>query len=519
MARYKPVNYSQDKFIPVSYDKQIQAGTFEHTLCYMVDCEFDLSVFDSQYNNDETGAPAFNPAVLLKIVLFAYYRHITSSREIERLCRENVIFMALSADTQPHFTTIASFVSGMGEQIVPLFRNVLMVCDEVGIVQGDMIAVDGCKLSSNASKEWSGTKEELASKKQNYEKAARSLLDKHRQSDTALEDTQKEREIKAIDNLQRKAKKIKDWLDDNDDKPGQGGKPVKSNVTDNDSATMRTSKGVIQGFCAVGAADSSHQVLTYVEAFGQGPENNLLAPVLEGVEENFAALGDRNRLQSVKVSADSGFYSRDSLAYVNKEGIDAYLVDGQFRKRDPGFFNVEKYKTRSRKEKQQRQGNKPRVEYTNDHFIHDKKRNKAICPAGKTLYSGGTVVDRHGIETYRFKGTKKSCQPCTHRSRCLQNPDKTVLRQVSIYKGRVQTEARQQIDQMKTKVDSTTGRHEYSRRMGIVEPVFGNITSTLKLSRFSLRGKEKVNIQWNLYAMVHNLLKIHRYGQWGEAPA
>lgn len=84
MARYKDVDYSQDKFIPVSFNKQILPGTIEYTLSYLIDNELDLSIFDSRYHNDETGATAFDPAVLLKIVIYAYSRGITSSRKIEQ---------------------------------------------------------------------------------------------------------------------------------------------------------------------------------------------------------------------------------------------------------------------------------------------------------------------------------------------------------------------------------------------------------------------------------------------------
>ena len=72
MAKYKDYDYSQGKFIPLSFDKQILPGTFEHTLHYLIDNEIDLSVFDLRYKNDETGAPAYDPRILLKIVLYAY---------------------------------------------------------------------------------------------------------------------------------------------------------------------------------------------------------------------------------------------------------------------------------------------------------------------------------------------------------------------------------------------------------------------------------------------------------------
>jgi transposase len=103
MARYKPYSYEQGKLIPIHFQDQILPGSFEYTLNYLIDNEVDLSVFEGRYKNDETGAPAYDPAILLKIVLFAYSRGIVSSRKIARCCDENVVFMALAADTWvPH---------------------------------------------------------------------------------------------------------------------------------------------------------------------------------------------------------------------------------------------------------------------------------------------------------------------------------------------------------------------------------------------------------------------------------
>jgi transposase len=95
MARYKDYCYQQGKMMPISFREQILPGTFEYTLSYLIDHEFDLSAFDERYSNDESGRPACAPSLLLKMVLYAYARGIVSSRQIERCCRENVIFMAL----------------------------------------------------------------------------------------------------------------------------------------------------------------------------------------------------------------------------------------------------------------------------------------------------------------------------------------------------------------------------------------------------------------------------------------
>jgi transposase len=117
VAKYKNYDYSQGRFIPVYFDKQILPGTFEHTLHYLIDEEIDLSLFDGRYRNDETGAPAYDPAILLKIILYAYSRGITSSRKIAECCRDNIIFMALSAESAPHFRTIADFISSVDEKM------------------------------------------------------------------------------------------------------------------------------------------------------------------------------------------------------------------------------------------------------------------------------------------------------------------------------------------------------------------------------------------------------------------
>jgi transposase len=135
------------------FDRQIQPGTIEYTLHQLIDNGLDLAIFNDRFKNNETGAPAYDPEILLKIILFAYSRGIVSSRKIAHTCEESVVFMALSADTRPHFTTIAEFIFSMGKEIVKLFLEMLMVCDAEGLIGREMFAIDGCKLPANAAKE------------------------------------------------------------------------------------------------------------------------------------------------------------------------------------------------------------------------------------------------------------------------------------------------------------------------------------------------------------------------------
>jgi transposase len=76
------------------------------------------TVFERRYRNDQTGRLAYEPKVLLKIVLYGYSKGMVSSRKLEEACRCNVVFMALSANTRPHFTTLGGFVSALEQEIL-----------------------------------------------------------------------------------------------------------------------------------------------------------------------------------------------------------------------------------------------------------------------------------------------------------------------------------------------------------------------------------------------------------------
>jgi transposase len=513
LARYKEFDYSQGKFIPIHFDKQILPGTFEYTLNYLIDNEIDLSIFDSRYNNDETGAPAYDPAILLKIILYAYSRGITSSRKIAQCCRENIIFMALSADTQPHFTTIADFISTLDREIIRLFLEVLMICDEMGLIGKEMFAVDGCKLPSNTSKEWSGTKEELRHKKEKMEKVVRQIIKRHREMDASEKDNEViEQEGKYVDTLRSKAKKIRQWLKDNDDKPGKLGKPVKSNITDNESAKMKTSHGVIQGYNGVAVVDDKHQVIVHAEAFGAAQEHDLLQPMVEGAKETFESIGDKDVFGSAKLVADSGYHTEANVKMLMEEAIDAYIADPHFRKRDPRFANVDRYKERFRKERKEYFGVADLYRPHRDFTISEDKRY-CVCPAGKRLYRNGGNVIVNGQRAVKFRGRKTDCRDCELRDKCLRNPDRSEERQVCFFEGPAASKPETFSEKMRRKIDSIKGRLIYNRRLGTAEPPFAHMRSALGLNRFTLRGKRKVNTQWLLYCIVHNLTKVHRYGE------
>jgi transposase len=266
MARYKPI--SRDGiFLPVILAEQIQPGTFEFALDHLVGHELDLSALDAKFNNDQTGASAHDPRVLLKIVLLAYSRGLITSRKIEAACTQNVLFIAISGDSQPSYTHIAKFVRELGAEVHSLFTQVLMTCDRLGLIGRTMFAIDGVKLPANASKERSGTHAELLHRAARLDKAAAKIIAAHQahdeHGDSGGIDAQRQHRI---DELQREAQATRDFIAATPKRLNRKGQELKTNVTDCDSAKMATSKGVIQGYAAQAAVDSHHQIIVHAVA-------------------------------------------------------------------------------------------------------------------------------------------------------------------------------------------------------------------------------------------------------------
>ncbi|GHU43436.1 hypothetical protein FACS1894190_13920 [Spirochaetia bacterium] len=126
----------------VDMRKQLIHGTLEWGINKTVEKKLDISEFDGGYKNDTEGRPAINPRGLLKLVFFGYSKGLLSSRRLEALSHENIIARALCGADHG---TIAAFVSGHSEKIKKIFVEVLMVCDETGLIGKEMFAIDGCR--------------------------------------------------------------------------------------------------------------------------------------------------------------------------------------------------------------------------------------------------------------------------------------------------------------------------------------------------------------------------------------
>jgi hypothetical protein len=202
--------------------------------------------------------------------------------------------------------------------------------------------------------------------------------------------------------------------------------------------------------------------------------------------------GKENPLKKSLVTGDTGYFSENNLQEAIKRHIEVLIPDQQFRRRDPYFDN--------------RKGH-GEGRFTAEDFTYHKKTNTFICPNGKTLiYKGFITLNRNSGDKYQAHPA--DCKNCRFLSRCVASRGgKTHMRTLYLP---VSKHAVNLCDKMRKKIDDPAYRELYSRRMQIIEPVFADITYCKGMNRFSLRSKIKVNIQWLLFCMVHNIAKCIR---------
>ncbi len=500
MARLKSVKQGLMMLV-VDFDKQLEPGSFEHALCHMVDQGLDLTGLLARIRNDDCGASAYDPAVLIKIVLLAYSRGIISSRKMEAACRDNVMFMVVSGESRPDHSTLAAFVSKLGDEVAKLFAQVLVLCDRQGLIGREMFAIDGVKLPSNASKARSGTRADFQRQLGKMEKQALRMIEAQRAAD-AHPLSEDQRQSLKLERLQRETEQLRHWLKDNPkDRLGVKGDPILSNRTDNESAKMATDKGVIQGYTGVATVDAKHQIIMDAQAFGTGSENALLAPVVDATKDL--------RAPQTVITADAGYHSKAGLEHLAKHGVSAFIADNDYRKRDERYDgqNHHKDKGSALHDKSEPQPDKPKLFGPAD-FHWNKDTNICICPAGQRMRGSGKPCQIKDYMVVKFQGAKQDCMSCQWRVQCLRTPEKTQTRQVAFVQGKVASTQPDVLEQMRQRIDSDQGKLMITRRFATVEPVFGNLRYNKRLSRFTLRGKVKVDGQFKLYAMMHNIEKF-----------
>jgi len=492
MAKYRTTEAAagQGLFLTINLQEQLLPGTFEYMLDRLIGTKIDVSIFDQRYKNDFTGASAVPPAVLVKLIIYGYYTGNKSSRKISELNRNNMVAKALTGDMEIHWTTIADFISSSSKEIEIIFEKVLLYCNELGLIGGETFAIDGLRLPSNASIEMSGTKEQLEKRLALYHKMAEKHVCRHRRKDELGEvDTEtKEHFEKRQKYLHRQIEKLDNFLETMEVKIGRSGEEIQSNVTDNESAMIHSSKGFVQGFIGLAVSDQKNQIITSAQAVGTANEGEHLPAMLDKNTANLKTAGVQppEEGQKQRMLGDANYFSEDNLRACDDRGIEAFIPDSQEKRRNDA------------------DGQK---RYDLNDFHYDEVENVYKCPQGKSLWFRRTTV-QNGVEGKVYQASLTDCKVCPVFSKCSwskkeqseQSQGKALRITEKYGHGNCLRTAREEQATEEYKVI-------YAQRIQIVEPVFANIRYCKGLDRFTLRGKEKVNGQWQLYCIVHNLGK------------
>jgi transposase len=491
MARYRTTDaaYGQGLLLSVNLKEQLLPNSFEKMLNEIIGTKIPLSIFDEKYKNDHVGASAVPPSVLLKLIFYGYFKGCISSRKLYELNNNNIIAKALTGDMYIHWTTIAEFVSGNKAEIEKTFVHVLVYCNELGLIGGENYAVDGLRLPSNASIEMSGTEEQLEKRLLVYKKMAQKHIERHERKDAqgAVDVDTKKRYEKRQKHLNLQIEKISNFLEKFEKKEGRNGKELQSNVTDNESALIGSSKGYIQGYVGIAISDQKSQIITSACAYGSANETEHLPEMLDRNAENIEASGlEVEEGKKPTILADANYYSEDNLRACEERGLDAVIADSQAKRRlCPD--GVKRYDLGD--------------------FKYNEVDDNYECPQGKLLEYKG-MTKQKGVEGKVYKASATDCKQCPDFSKCSRSKKE----QSKIEKGKTLNITKSNSPdslcrKMREKLATVEYQDKYSDRIQIVEPVFANIRYCKGLGRFTLRGQEKVHGQWLLFCIVHNLGK------------
>ncbi len=318
----------------------------------------NLRAFYAPYEGDGRRKQPYEPAMMLKVLIYSYATGVFSSRGIARKLYEDVAFRVLSAGNFPAHRTISEFRKRHLEDFESIFVQVLRIAQEVGMVKLGTVAIDGSKVKANASKHKAMSYERMKKEEERLLKEIRDLTRRARKTDER-EDRKFGRDrtgeelpeeiscrrdrlatIQAakarLEARQQEADRERGRHEGDDRRPKGGGGRYKrgfgvpkdkaqENFTDPESRIMKSPKGFEQCYNAQIAVDGKAQVIVAADVTQSASDSGQLRPMLDQVRGN-------TKKTPKKVLADAGYVSEDNLRSLERRGIDGYVAMGRGEK-------------------------------------------------------------------------------------------------------------------------------------------------------------------------------------------
>ena len=451
---WEPQRYRQEAQSP---DAKLPEGDVVFFLLDLVP-QLDLRRFYAPYEDETRGAPPFDPAMMVCLLLYAYCVGVFSSRKIAQACERNLAFVAIVGADRPDFRTISDFRKLHLEAFRDVFGQVLRVAGEAGLVKLGNVATDGTKMQGNASRHkamsYGYMRKEADRLREDIEALVTQAHQQDAEDDAALgsrrgdelpaELARREDRLATIEaamrrlearakadaeaERQRRAEVEAERQRLGTPRRGKAPKPVdetpddkaQTNFTDPELHIMRTNnKGWEYCGNAQASVDAAHQIIVACDVTAESNDKQQAEPMAQLTVASLAQAGivppkdATGAAQKIPATYDSGYYSAAAAAAVEQLGFDPYMATERQR----------------------------------------------------------------------------------HHAPEAESPDRLATAQ----------------ERMAAKVRTPEGRAVYARRKVIVEPVFGQIKEGRGFRRFLLRGLDHIRGEWRLVCVTHNLLKIWRY--------
>ena len=392
--RYKEGNNREQVSLqPLCFDSLVDDDNPVRAIDAIVN-RFDVAALGFAYSETkDTGRKPYSPSDMLKLYLYGYFNGIRFSRKLERECSRNVELMWLINCLKPDFKTIADFRKNNQEPIQKTFIQFSLICDELGLLGKEVVAIDGSKFraSNNSNAYW--TKKKIEDKRREYANAAAKYTklletcDRVEEGSRAVKGYTRKHLAERLDWIQHKVNQL------------EAVAPIVEqqgdvSLTDPDARKMKHLNGANEVSHNVQiAVDDKHHMGVAVDVTSQAIDYQQFYPMSKQTKENLG-------VDALTVLADRGFFSGEQLAAAESEGIIPIVA------------------------KPDRCG-APDPKYAASNFVYDEQRDCYICPEGKLL---PRKEKRSKTKTEVDYGSKHVCADCPVRDKCTTNRDGKFIR-------------------------------------------------------------------------------------------
>jgi transposase len=483
----------------------------DHLAWFVIDAvaEMELSAFYAAYRADGHGRAAYEPSLVVALVLFAFATNVRSSRAIERHCRQDVAFRVITGNLVPDHATIARFICRHEQALADLFGDVLRLCDRAGLVKPGVVSIDGTRIAGNASPEVNHT----------FEQIAREILAEAKATDEAEDELYGEQrgdelpeELRTAEGRReffgRARQELKDEPEDCEHAEAEGGESEEVALELHAQDIVGHGRQGRDAWLREGKRQLEQHRWQHPDPISRDRPGRLLLAAERLQSDHDVECRSNAAYEHYRATA------RDRLGRRLSRPPDPYtppdVPAGKVNTTDPdsrpipiGFGFVQGYNAQAAVNEQQIVLAAETTNISTDFSqldpmvtatLDELRRAGIDQPPEAVAADAGYWNEQHMDEVVANKHIP-----------VLVAPDKgtrgTPKRWLT--SGRASW--------MRSVLGSEHGHQRYRKRKETVEPLFGNTKHNGGVYRFHRRGRSKVRLEWRLLMMTHNLNKAHRH--------